>query len=348
MFHNEIGFLITLTAALVSILLVLLVYLIIRKGLEQVKRSRIEEYKALYNEPVFEFLLTGSFNSSLTIDKNSKREAFESLLSHYSEILEGQDEKENMQRFAEVYLSDYYREKLNSLKWSQRMNALYYIEDFHIKVLEEEIVRFLERKKISKDELVHSLRILAAFQHREFYKLVSEKYNTLTYLEYRTIFARLDDTLFSKFLEGFDELPAPMQYALLDMIGYKKDTRYLAFTEDAFQNNRGEVRIKALKSLAAIGYVPSVDPYLSLLKSPEWQERMLAAKLVGSLREKTALDELTQLLHDPVWWVRSQAGQSVMMFPEGRDVLQKVADNTKDLFARDMAVEWINRGGQRE
>jgi hypothetical protein len=178
--------------------------------------------------------------------------------------------------------------------------------------------------------------------------LVSEKYNRLTYLEYRTILARLDDTLFSQFLEGFHTLPAPMQYALLDMIGYKKDTRYLAFTEEAFRNNRGEVRIKALKSLAAIGYVPSIDPYISLLKSPEWEERMLAAKLIGSLREKKVLQELTQLLHDPVWWVRSQAGQSVMMFPKGRQVLQKVAENSTDLFARDMAMEWINRGGQRE
>ncbi len=43
---------------------------------------------------------------------------------------------------------------------------------------------------------------------------------------------------------------------------------------------------------------------------------MLAAKLIGELKEEKGLNRLVELLHDQTWWVRFQAGQAIWSVPK--------------------------------
>ena len=70
----------------------------------------------------------------------------------------------------------------------------------------------------------------------------------------------------------------------------------------------------------------------------------MAARLIGAMKAKEGIGDLIHLLHDRSWWVRSQAGQALAKFPEGKTILQEIAETTEDLFARDMAEEWIHKG----
>jgi len=71
---------------------------------------------------------------------------------------------------------------------------------------------------------------------------------------------------------------------------------------------------------------------------------MLAARLAGVMKSEETIDQLVELLQDSSWWVRSQAGQSITMFPQGKKILEDVMNSSNDSFARDMAWEWINKG----
>jgi len=71
---------------------------------------------------------------------------------------------------------------------------------------------------------------------------------------------------------------------------------------------------------------------------------MVAAKLIGSLKEERGIQRLIELLHDQSWWVRSQAGQAIDQFTNGKEILRSVFETSNDVFAKDMAWEWLHKG----
>ncbi|RSD29193.1 HEAT repeat domain-containing protein [Mesobacillus subterraneus] len=344
MIKDEIQFLLTLFLLLSGSLLLLLFYLVIRKARENRLKRRVEEQKQAINDKLLHSILTGEALRSLQADSKAKALAIEQLLSHYADFLEGEAEKKNLEKLAESLLLHHYRKGLRKPKWSTRMNALFYIETFRMAALKEEILAMLKHKRVTKEEQVRALTILAEFQAKEMFRLLMDEYKDLSHLEYRNILSRVEDRGFEQFLLGYHSCHSELQYALLDLVGLKKNLQYLQFIESVFSASNGEERIRALKALASVGFVQNMEVYLPLLKSANWQERMLSARLAGAMKLEQALPDLVELLQDSSWWVRSQAGQSIMSFPQGRVTLEKVMAESNDTFARDMAWEWMNKG----
>lgn len=342
MINSEILFLSIITLSLICLLFLLLLYLIIRKAKEIKKRREIESYKNKINTQIFSIIAEGKRYRGIGCDTAIKQKAMEELLSRYVKILEGEEEKKRLSDLASHCLQGYYRKRLKSKKWSHRMNALYHIEDFHMIKLLDEVVILSSKKNITHQENIHVLRILATFQYNGIKEVLH--YHDLSEYEYRSIFMRLNHDLFDQFVLSFHKSNPPLQYAILDVISLKKALEYRFFTENIFITYRGEVRLRALKALAEIGYVSNIEPYLQLLHSSSWQERMVAAKLIGSIKEEKGIPGLIELLHDQIWWVRSQAGQSLRQFPHGKEILQSVLETSKDAFARDMAWDWLHKG----
>lgn len=224
------------------------------------------------------------------------------------------------------------------------MNALLHIEAFWMESLKEDIQLLIERNRITKEEKIKGLSFLAQIQHEGIFGLLTEDHKDLSYLEYRNILSKLKDKSFEQFLLGYHSCQLPLKYAIIDLVGLKKNLSYLPFAETVFSISSGEERVRALKALASIGYTRKVEHFLPLLKSVNWEERMLAARLAGEMKCHEAINELVQLLQDPFWWVRSQAGQSITLFPEGKRILEEVISSNSDPFAKDMAWEWINKG----
>ncbi|WNF23933.1 HEAT repeat domain-containing protein [Mesobacillus jeotgali] len=344
MIHDDIKFLLTVFEWLMGILLLLLFYLIARKAAEIRLRKKVEENKTKMNDKLLHSILTGDFLRSLQADTKAKKLAMEELLSHYSDILEGTEEKQNLNLLAETRLGEGYRRALSSYRWSTRMNALFHIEAFHMESVKEDIQAMLKRRRVTKEEKIKGLSFLAQIQDKEIYRLVTEEYKELSYLEYRNILSRLDEKSLEQFMLGYHSSQLQLKFAIIDLVGLKKNLAYLNFVESTFSNSSGEERVRALKALAAIGHTNNAKNFLPLLSSPNWEERMLSARLAGEMKCDEAIHGLVQLLQDPSWWVRSQAGQSITRFPQGKKILQQVIDSSSDSFAKDMAWEWMNKG----
>lgn len=343
MLTNELLALAIASATILCLLLVLFTYLVIRKQLEINRNKKLVQLKEKLGLPLLAFITEEKVTRNLHLDSDLKIKAAEEVLTSYSTILEGGKEKENLSSFADLHFKDYYLARLKSRKWSKRMNALYHIEDFHMVGLQDVIVKLAGKGDASQDERVHALRILASFQYPNLYDLLI-KQEPLSDYEYRNILMRLDNKGLEQFILGFHRCQDPLKWAILDVIAIHRETSYTHFVEKVFGAYDSEVRLRALKALAAIGYVKDIKPYLSLSQSGQWQHRMLAAKLFGSLKDQAQLPILLDLLHDPSWYVRSQSGQSIMMFPNGRALLQSVLETSKDAYAKDMAWEWMNKG----
>lgn len=344
MINDDIKFLLTVFEGLMGILIVLLMYLIVRKALENRLRKIVEQHKSQMNDKVLHSILTGDFLRSIQADTKAKKHALEELLSNYSDILEGAEERKNLNLLAESRLSGYYRKALSSYRWSSRMNALFHIEAFQMASLKEDIQLLLKHSRISQIEIIKGLSFLAQIQDKRIFGLVTEEYKDLSYLEYRNILSRLDEKNLEQFMLGYHSCQLQLRFAIIDLVGLKKDLAYLNFVESIFSKSNSEERVRALKALAAIGHTSSVENFLPLLRSPNWEERMLAARLAGEMKCEKAIHELVLLLQDPSWWVRSQAGQSITLFPEGKKILHEVIESSSDSFAKDMAWEWINKG----
>ncbi len=344
MLGNEISFLYTLTLSISGALFLLLAYLTIRKAFSIRKRKWIEYYKEKYNPLFFRMLTDQIYSREISSETSIKQKAIEELLSKYTKVLEGEEERKRMSALAALHLGEYYRKRLKSMRWSTRMNALYHIEDFHLQQLMHDVYLLTAKKRLSHEELNHILRILALFQYRDLFELLTTRYDSLSEYEYRNILLRLDERQFDQFVLHFHKSKPPLQMAILDCLSFNKKIHYLSFLENVFSSCLGEVRLRALKSLAALGYVSNVDPYLELLHSTLWEERMVAAKLIGALKEERGIPRLLELLHDSSWWVRSQAGHAISQFSNGRELLRRVLETSKDAFAKDMAWEWLHKG----
>ncbi len=49
-------------------------------------------------------------------------------------------------------------------------------------------------------------------------------------------------------------------------------------------------------------------------------------------------------MRDASCYVRSQAAQAIMRLERGQEVLREIAISEEDLYARDMAEQWLERG----
>ncbi|MBV7508108.1 hypothetical protein KW850_23090 [Bacillus sp. sid0103] len=344
MLKNELFFLTILTITILGLLMVLLVYLSIRKAIDIKNRKIIERYIEKHRSNLFTMITEGGYSRGINPESVLEQKAIEELLSSYSKVLEGDDEKKRLSELATMYLAEYYRKLLKSKRWSQRMNTLYHIEDFNLKLLIKDIYMLTTKKQLSHEELIHTLRILALFQYENLFDMLTSNFNSFSEFEYRHILVRLEQHQFDQFILHFYKSSPPLQKAILDVISIKREISYLPFLESIFSAYKGEIRIRALKALSVIGYVKNTEPYLELLYSTKWEERMVAAKLIGSLKEVKGISRLIELLHDQTWWVRSQAGQSICQFPNGHQILREVLETSNDTFAKDMAWEWLHKG----
>jgi hypothetical protein len=342
--EQEIRVLQIISIILFATLLCLLTYLVIRKIIENRQDNQINERKKQLIGPIFSYLREGKERLKDIKQTRIDKQAIEQVLTDFSERIEGEQEEERLLELAEFYLIDKYRKEIKSRYWSKRMNVLYKIEDFHMKEIEHQVISRLSKRNCHKEEKIQIYRILAAFQSENIWSLIN-KDEELTEKNYRSILLRLKPESFRKFIQPFYYCREALQLAILDVISMKKKVEYVQFIESVFAKYEEEIRLRALKAIASIGYVRNIEDYVFLADSEVWQERMMVAKLLGT---SSSLDKyiplLVKLLHDSSWWVRSQAAESIISFKKGREVLFEVVNQSEDKFAKDMAREWLNKG----
>jgi HEAT repeat protein len=80
-----------------------------------------------------------------------------------------------------------------------------------------------------------------------------------------------------------------------------------------------------------------VPVLVRLLADTDWRVRAQAARALGALRVRDAVDPLAAAVRDRAWWVRYRAALALAQVGDrGRTVLRAIADG-EDALARDMA-----------
>jgi hypothetical protein len=110
---------------------------------------------------------------------------------------------------------------------------------------------------------------------------------------------------------------------------------------DMLQFADPELRVLAVKAIAALGYPEALPAVRPLVEDPDWVLRSQAATALGILAGAEAVPSLVELLADPVFDVRRHAAQALYRLgAAGAAALRRVAeDPAADPFARDLARE---------
>jgi HEAT repeat protein len=95
----------------------------------------------------------------------------------------------------------------------------------------------------------------------------------------------------------------------------------------------------ALRIVGTPGLLPQVR---DLLAHPDWQVRVLAAKALGRIGDRSDVDRLAGLLGDREWWVRYRAAQAIAELPWlGAAELDALHAALTDRFAADILAQVI-------
>ncbi|TJY44292.1 HEAT repeat domain-containing protein [Cohnella pontilimi] len=345
---QPIQMLMLLSASLFVLLMLTLVYLILRKSAD----NRISRIRSAYMEQqqkhVYDYLLTGEETRSLLPHGNKlKAEALEQLLLHCAGLFKGEDMEARIRSYASKNLTDMYKGLLASRSWSSRMNTLYRVDKFDMSHLAAELEEAARNRRTTPEELALIYKLLARWGRAAVPDLLLRPGNALSDYQRRIIFSAMTPELFEHFVVRMHRLPADWRYSLIDVIGIHRKSEYTAGLQKLADEQDIELRIRALKALSFMDNVLPGEQYILHARSDAWQERMMAAKLFASFRSGLYTDELVRLLGDPVWFVRSQAAQSLFSFPQGIARLQEAAATSEDLYAREMAAEWLEKGGAK-
>lgn len=331
------------------------VYLVFSKVENQRYLKKQDEW---LNEkiPVIEkYLIMGELSTSFFPKKEYEFEALENTFSNYISILKFEDDFDPIRPIVNKYFIPRYKEKLNNGRWSDRMNALFFINQFQIKLMKQDLIDHLSSKICSNEEKIEIFLILAKFNDQTVLELLKKDQRIppffLTELMHQLI--HIDNV--DQYLDKFDQLPNYFQYPILDVIRIKhlrtENTHNLL--ENLIQSNDRELRIRTLKTIASLGYISSTNLVLEIIENiksnNEWDnpgntgEKLMFARLMGEIRHQEFIPYLIELIADKAYIVRSEAAKSIRKYKQGEDVLLMIIADHPDSYARNISQEWLER-----
>ena len=246
---------------------------------------------------------------------------------------------------AHLHLSDRYRTVLNKGTWAERINCLYFIEDFKMVELREEL--YVHYKGLHKrdEEYRQCLRAAAVLEEgRISGALFAEP--PLSFGFIKELLVRMDAKMLSDLaghIESRKKVPQNLLFAFITFNGEQKNEVFFPFVEKMIHDERKEVRIKAMKSLCDYEKISNPSMLAGFFKSVFWEERMYAAKLAGACKLDEYKKPMALLFSDPVWWVRFAAADNIYGLEGGSLLLKDIAATSSDAYARDIAKHMLTR-----
>ncbi|MGC5326116.1 HEAT repeat domain-containing protein [Brevibacillus sp. SYSU BS000544] len=339
---KEVIWIMWLCAGMFAVLLCFYIYLVIQKALEIRYLKKFQERRIVI-EPLLErFLSEESDLSALNNLSKLDLHVLKELLQNYNQLFGDIAFQQRVRKIALQKLTELFSQSLRSYRFSVRLNTLYAIEEFRMENLLPELKVKLDAGKLDQAERFQIYRILAVLDDPDLFHYLTEQLTDFfpDYL-YRELLIKLGDERFSEYVDRLSSLHKNLRYAVIDIIGIKADLFYLPILESIVQSEEKELRIRAMKAIARIGYMEDKQTIAAKAGSESWEERMMAAKVMGIVRWSGFLPCLQNLMSDSSWWVRTASAQSILHYPGGTGLLQMIANSNEDRYARDMAREWL-------
>jgi hypothetical protein len=342
--ENEIFYFSVVLVCLLLILFLLFSYLVIRKLIENDRRAKVEKYKEDYQLPLFQYLKDEVDEKALSFDSPLEVKAFIELTAGFAKVLGGDKIHERIRVLAETRFESYIRSRLNHRRWSMRMNALYWIQEFDMKNMFVHLDKLYASKKLTKSEEMQLLKIYILNEDAAILEKMTSPKHPLTEFDYSLLFKSFSGEQLDGFIRMFGEMSLEIRYAMVDSIGLRSRHSDSLFLERLLDDQSVEIRIRALKAIVEMEYFIAPSKLAKHLRSDSWQERLMAIKACEYIRSPELLQYLGDLMSDSSFYVRSQAAKSLLRMEIGKEVLKQVAASEEDTYARDMAEQWLERG----
>ncbi|MCQ4087419.1 HEAT repeat domain-containing protein [Saccharibacillus sp. JS10] len=346
-------------AVIVFAILLVLFYLVERKVRRMRHRQQVKEAVELFSaksSALDDYLRSGDRTRKLNAPGSGeglRREALEEALLDRLNVGASETEKQRIFDFAGSYFAEEYKYLLNRRRWSDRMNVLLHIEKFHIVSLKDQLIARLEKldpDQKNDDERFLLIRTLSSLQIEEtfdYLELAAERFSELQLMQ---VLRPIKGELAQRLIREFDQLPVRIQRCELDTLrlGNVRTTEVLDLLERCMNSEDTETRIRAIKALANFGYMneAAADRLESRMAEGDaviWPERMMYARLAGAVREERFAPYLEQMMADRSYEVRREAAASLSNYRGGLERIRQVAENHPDRFAKDMAIEILER-----
>ncbi|MFD1928761.1 HEAT repeat domain-containing protein [Sporosarcina siberiensis] len=257
----------------------------------------------------FQYLIDGQeMDEKLRPVTRFQQDAANDILVHYAKNISDAPVLKRITIFVEEHLEMYYRDQIHSKSWSVRMNVLHKIFDFKMEFLLKEVLMLLDCKKHkTNEEYLLMYKIVLVFDIQLFIeKIMNPKYELGEY-DYKKLFIDIDEDRLDLLVQREEELSRKLTYVLIEVIGVKHLIDYLPFLESKLEAEDPEIRIKALKSIARIGYISDIEHYEPFMDGDTWEERLMLAKILAFAPIEKAIALSTVLVEDSSWEVRKQA-----------------------------------------
>lgn len=137
-----------------------------------------------------------------------------------------------------------------------------------------------------------------------------------------------------------------IECACIDALGVSRCLSARGSISQRLQSPHLELRVASARALGRLGMGEAIPVLVMTLSDQSWPVRAMAAQALGRLSATPALDALASCVSDRSWWVRHHAAYAMLSLGnEGRDALCELAARSDDRYAREMAREALDMGG---
>jgi len=348
-------YLILVTLFFFLLLILMYVYLIWRKFKNIQYQNRKTAWLEQHLEEIEMYLITGEGASSFIPSTHFQFEALEDFFSEYLSNFKTESDFNPMKTFVDQYFVRRYRKRLFHSRWSVRMNTLYFIDLFKIVMMQDDLLKLLQSKKCSAEERYQIYLLLANFEYAYLHDLIKVSKGLPPFLLKEMMSRLIIPDNFQSYVQNFYDFAYEWKLSILDVFGDKnlRSLKVQELLEGLLTSNDREMRVRAAKTIASLEYISSPDVIIRILdenfQKKEWQnpqsmsEKMMLARLMGSIREELFLPYLKLLISDQGYIVRSEAARSIRKYKNGREILLVITAEHPDNYARNIAKEWLER-----
>ncbi|MCJ8008379.1 HEAT repeat domain-containing protein [Lederbergia wuyishanensis] len=323
--------------------LLILCYLLIRKYKNNKRQLYVKKtYETLM--PIYLEYIMASPEQDIEeiVRRDDDLAIVEKILIDYLRNVNRNEDVIRIQHLAAALLTEKYTKALRSRQWSTRMNTLSLIELFKLKIFILPLLEKLNTSNKLDEEIVQTMKTVASLQELGLINFLVKK----TEIPERVLFDILVryevkhiDSIINMISNSHDER---ILRALIQVISNHHYQNGFPFVRRHLLSKDGETRLRVLQAFEEMNQMVDPSEITPFLSSTIWQERMLAVKICAKLKLNRFQPFLNQLIGDQVWWVRYYSGQAISQLQDGELLLQYIAEQHRDRYARDMAKQWMS------
>lgn len=128
--------------------------------------------------------------------------------------------------------------------------------------------------------------------------------------------------------------------------GMLRTDRSVPLLQNLLTHQSANVRLNAVRSLASIGDHGSISSIVLLSEDSSWEVRSSVMAALGKLHATDRIPILLEGLSDPEWWVRHNAGASLILLGEqGIKELKNAVEHHVDAYGRDVSRQILQQHG---